>query len=249
MSRLLGPLTALILLVAACSNEGAGKGLEAADPPATTTSIATAEPTPAPPEATPEATVGPPSPSLATPTPAEEPPQDPVVRWYPMRYTGPEEVVFLRELFEASVVLNAEVTFQLESVLEDASGWQQSGLDFQRVDKMPESLFDGTVDMFFFISNEGSFPCSDDNNEISIVVGCSVGGEFRSDTPCVLVVPDLRRTTITINHEIGHCLGIPHNPAPGVMSEFVNDATEWPTADEINVVRGLVDPHRGDPRE
>jgi hypothetical protein len=57
-------------------------------------------------------------------------------------------------------------------------------------------------------------------------------------------VPDFERSPITVNHEVGHCLRILHNPAPGVMSQFVNSATEWPTADEIAVVRRLLDPFR-----
>jgi hypothetical protein len=161
-----------------------------------------------------------------------------------LRFTGPEDVTFLSDLLENSEPINDEVIFQIESVLEDPRGWQQANLDFQRVTEVPASLNDGSVDLFVFVSNPGGFPCASAGDEDAVVVGCSVGGEFPTDPPCIVIVPDFERSPITVNHEVGHCLRILHNPAPGVMSQFVNSATEWPTADEIAVVRRLLDPFR-----
>ncbi|MEX2237262.1 MAG: hypothetical protein WEB00_06985 [Dehalococcoidia bacterium] len=184
----------------------------------------------------PEPTASPPENLLTTPTPPTTP-GSLVLRWIPLRYTGPADITFLRELLDTSEPVNDEVIFQIEAVLEDERGWQQAGVDFQRATRAPEDLNDGSVDMFVFVSNPDGFPCTGASGELSIVVGCSVGGEFPTDPPCVLIVPDFERSTITVNHEVGHCLRILHNPAPGVMSQFVNDATDWPTADEIAVVR------------
>jgi hypothetical protein len=214
------------LMASACLG---GSGDEKSSRPAPEgTGTAEAEPTLGPPERvveTPEVTV-------------------PVVRWLPLRFTGPEDVTFLSDLLENSEPINDEVIFQIESVLEDPRGWQQANLDFQRVREVPASLNDGSVDLFVFVSNPGGFPCASAGDEDAVVVGCSVGGEFPTDPPCIVIVPDFERSPITVNHEVGHCLRILHNPAPGVMSQFVNSATEWPTADEIAVVRRLLDPFR-----
>jgi hypothetical protein len=199
------------------------------------------------PSSTHDAATGPEAePTLAPPQQAVETPEPtvPVVRWLPLRYTGPAEVTFLSDLLANSEPINDEVIFQIESVLEDPRGWQQAEVDFRRVTQAPETLNAGTVDLFIFVSNPGGFPCASAGDQDAVVVGCSVGGEFPTDPPCVLIVPDFERSAITVNHEVGHCLRILHNPAPGVMSQFVNFATEWPTADEISVVRRLLDPFR-----
>jgi hypothetical protein len=229
MPRLL-LLAALALLLAACTG---GSDDDSPDPSETATSLlVTSTPSPEP-------TLAPPQTAVETPGPS-----DPVIRWLPLRFTGGAEVTFLAELLNTSEPLNEEVIFQIESVLEDPRGWQQSGLDFQRVTNVPEALNDGSVDLFIFVSNPGGFPCASAGDQDTVVVGCSVGGEYPTDPPCILIVPDFERSSITVNHEVGHCLRILHNPAPGVMSQFVNIATEWPTADEIAVVRELLDPFR-----
>lgn len=228
MPRLL-PLVVFALTITACLG---GSDDEKTAQSASSEDTATAVPEPEP-------TLSPPRPAVETPEPAV-----PVIRWLPLRFAGSADVAFLSDLLENSEALNEEVIFQIESVLEDPRGWQQSDVDFQRVTNKPISLNDGTVDLFVFVSNPGAFPCAGAGDEDAVVVGCSVGGEFPTDPPCVLIVPDFERSAITVNHEVGHCLRILHNPAPGVMSEFVNIATEWPTADEIAVVRRLLDPFR-----
>lgn len=230
MSRLL-LLVAFALLLSACPGSSEDDD-EAESPSETATSAPDETPSPQP-------TLSPPQTAVETPEP-----EAPVVRWLPVRYSGAAEVTFLSQLLEGSQPLNEEVIFQVESVLEDERGWQQAGVDFQRVTDIPSTLNDGTVDLFIFVSNPGTFPCASAGGQDTVVVGCSVAGEFPTDPPCVLIIPDLERSNVTVNHEVGHCLRILHNPAPGVMSQFINIATEWPTADEIAVVRRLLDPFR-----
>jgi hypothetical protein len=140
------------LMASACLG---GSGDEKSSRPAPEgTGTAEAEPTLGPPERvveTPEVTV-------------------PVVRWLPLRFTGPEDVTFLSDLFENSEPINDEVIFQIESVLEDPRGWQQANLDFQRVTEVPASLNDGSVDLFVFVSNPGGFPCASAGDEDAVVV-------------------------------------------------------------------------------
>ncbi|HEX5938765.1 MAG TPA: hypothetical protein VFZ12_00220 [Dehalococcoidia bacterium] len=224
-------LVVVALLVSACPG-GSDDGHEEPSPSATASSEPAETPSPHP-------TLSPPQTAVQTPEPGA-----PVVRWLPLRYAGPAEVTFLSQLLEGSEALNDEVIFQVESVLEDERGWQQAGVDFQRVTDIPASLNEGTVDLFVFVSNPGTFPCASAGGQDTVVVGCSVAGEFPTDPPCVLIIPDLERSNVTVNHEVGHCLRILHNPAPGVMSQFINIATEWPTPDEIAVVRRLLDPFR-----
>lgn len=220
----------LALLMAACPGDSEDVSPDptaaASEPPTNATAV-------------PQPTLSPPQTAVETPEP-----EGPVVRWLALRFTGPEQVTFLSDLLEGSEEINDEVIFQIESVLEDGRGWQQADVDFQRVTGIPRSLNDGTVDLFIFVSNPGSFPCASAGGRDTVVVGCSVGGEFPTDPPCILIIPDFERSNVTVNHEVGHCLRILHNPAPGVMSQFINSATEWPTPDEIAVVRRLLDPFR-----
>jgi hypothetical protein len=214
---------------------------EEAGPSTTPATSATASPTSTPKAPLPSPTFGPPQ------TFVEDMASDvPVVRWYPMRYEGTADITLLNELFDGSVPLNDEVVYQLETVLEDARGWQLAELDFQRVREPPDSINDPAVDLFIFISSADNFPCESAGTRDTVVIACSVGGEFPIRLPCALIIPDFNRTETAINHEVGHCLRIMHNPAPGVMSELLNNATDWPTKDEIAVVRRLLDPYRED---
>lgn len=239
-----------IALIAISSQACLLSGDDDEDPPAALTpasspaSTPAATPTESPSTATPNPTVSPPDAIVetATPTPAESGVL--TINWIPLRYTGPEDITFLNELLDNSEPVNEAVIFQIESVLEDPLGWQRAGLDFRRTDDAPNSINDDSVDLYVFVANPGAFPCASAGGTDTVVVGCSVGGEFPTTPPCVLIIPDFERSTITVNHEVGHCLRILHNPAPGVMSEFINSATEQPTEDEIAVVDRLLDPFR-----
>lgn len=242
--RALAALAITAMISTACVDFG---GDDDDEPPV---HIETPAPSPAAtvetPSSTPTAnpTTSPPQPAVETETPAPSAPGVLTINWIPLRYTGPEEVTFLNDLLDDSEPINEAVIFQLETVLEDQRGWQRAGLDFRRVTEIPDSINDDSVDLYIFVANAGAFPCASAGTEDTVVVGCSVGGEFPNQPPCVLIIPDFERSEITVNHEVGHCLRIMHNPAPGVMSEFINNATDYPTEDEIAVVSELLDPFR-----
>jgi Putative peptidase family len=44
-----------------------------------------------------------------------------------------------------------------------------------------------------------------------------------------------------VNHEVGHCLGLPHTDGPGVMTVDFTKMGSWPTDEEIAKARGNID--------
>ncbi|MEX2237264.1 MAG: hypothetical protein WEB00_06995 [Dehalococcoidia bacterium] len=167
---------------------------------------------------------------------AREAPDNSVVRWAVLEYNGSGQPQSLDEFIQASVPHNGGVADQIGFVLEHQQGWQRAGIDFQAVRLDPSQPPEEQVDMFIFVSDEGNFPCAMHSGDGTYVAGCSIGGVFPGNVPCILVLPNSQRRVITVVHEVGHCLGLGHT-AGGVMAPVFSGTISWPSEDEIAQAR------------
>ncbi|HET9199361.1 MAG TPA: matrixin family metalloprotease [Dehalococcoidia bacterium] len=155
-------------------------------------------------------------------------PDGEAIRWAVMRYEGEAGVEDIDELVAASVPHNGGVISQIEFVLEHSQGWQRTGFDFQRISNGSDADI-----LVFIFPNDEAVSCGGHG----LAAGCAGGAEYDGRVICQITAANDWRDTIVINHEIGHCLGLPHSDGPGVMTVDYSKLRSWPTDEEIEAAR------------
>jgi hypothetical protein len=159
-------------------------------------------------------------------------PDNGVIRWTVLRYEGEPGVEDTDVLIGSSVPHNGGVNSQIEFVLEHSQGWQRTGFDFQRVSGA------GDADILVFIfPHDDSVSCGGHG----LAAGCAGATEYDGRVVCQITAANDWRDTIVINHEVGHCLGLPHSNGPGVMTVDFSKMRSWPTEEEIEKARGNIE--------